>query len=199
MLAEIRGIEPKELVVPNRPWLRRLGDYVVRYVRESIEPADLRQIRQDDVFEGPLLQAALSATRNHLYGEVARLEELGINYSLTSVDICKVPRFGENNEVIGRKLGLQLMSEFVDGPTLGDSPKGIDIGHMCSAMRQYVDERTSQRLRFLCQVFDPSEYRIPEDSYKAVLIGLDPIFAEPTGNNRAIAHAEIDYLESLAA
>ncbi len=198
MSAEIMALEPKELVVPNKPWLRRIGNYVIRFVRDSVEPADLRLLRSLDPNDyNGRLATGLQRTGDRLLAESEQLSALEIPFAAYDVCVCRVPEFDAKGQWRGHKLGLQITSEFIDGLNLTESSAGVRLNGLCAAMKEYVDQRTAERQPYLCDIFTPDQFLVSEKSGEAVLVDIDPIFAQPTLHNQLAAHDLINQFSAL--
>lgn len=192
---------PGEAICERKPWLRRVDNDVIRYVRPSVEDSHVEFTRaiNEDLF----VRAALERKKDQLDDDLDFLRCLGVPVVASSTKVKDVPLFNRQGDVSKVSIGLEVTSQFVDGTRLDlylssmdANDRGAVTQPLSCSLREYVEIKMDAGEPFLGDIFTPHQYiasQTPENGVVSpVLADIDPIFAQPTIKNYQTSIALIE-------
>lgn len=203
MSGEVLPFGREELFIDEeKPWLRKVGGHIVRFVRESAEnpgPTDhyLSTLRRESL--NGILRLELERNARVLTEEWDYLRSLGISVVDSSVSVCPVPLYDEMGHYEGKHLGLKIVSKFVEGTPLNEigfsgQKYSLPVSTFCDTLRRYVDERQEVGKPIMKDIFQTKQY-IVEPNLDITLIDVDPFFLPVSNEVYNFGHGMIDYME----
>lgn len=196
MSEKIRTLVPGEQLAPGKPWLRRIGDRVIRYVRSAAESPAMLAMRGVDA-DGSLAftDRLLSLQRDRVEQELDLLENIGVPVISRSVEIDWVPVFQRDGKAEAYQRGIKIETPFLDGarldryqPRLQDQADDLEmqLATIYTALGEYVEYKAERQEPFLGDILGAQQYLAVNNETPfpdVTLIDIDPIFAAPTGTN----------------
>lgn len=208
MAEQVDYLLPGEQLVPRKPWLRLVGDEVVRYVRPTMESDRVKRARQFVEFTGErILEGVLEHEAKTLQKHLDLLRECGIPVVGTSVEITHVPEdYPSSTRAIGSHLGMMIRSEAAHGPALD----GFLLGRTEPEWKRWVSEpvvgglinyfqevgaleEVGEDPRFLADLYKPEQYVVDvalgNGLPLAKLVDVDPKFELVTAAKTSVSIA----------
>lgn len=181
---------PGESLNARKPWVRKVGDQVIRYVRNGIEDAVFLALREQDN-NSPVLVHLLEFQRRRLAAELDILRSHDIDVPEAKIEIRRIPAFvSPSQPPESMQLGLQITTPYIPGTQLdevGPAPKNPNnylaaLNTTFDGLRSYVNQRHAEGERYLGDIFFAEQYIYSGDP-NFTLVDLDPIFGVASDTN----------------
>lgn len=170
---------------PSKPWLRRVDDQVVRYVRGAVEGPVIRNARR--LLMPNEFDVILCERGQQLLDELDELREnYGLNIPPTSFEPAEVPVFAKEL-VLGKQRGLKVTTGYVEGQEVGEGIQVADKSAFVAAAKavheglsDYMVDRTHSGDEFLPDVFKIRQWLFNPAGVELSMVDTDPMFLPPT-------------------
>lgn len=200
-MASIDHVEFGELGEPVvgdqgiHPWIRCIGDEIVRYVRPSIEDPTILALRNSGRVGEAILPGVLGRVKDKLEMELEALKQHGVSVVNSTVEVCPIPVFDSRGNIVKSHLGLKINSELIDGIGIAYyHPESREERHEAieevnatfNGLERYVMERREAGEPPLSDIYGEFQYlygsTLGQNDNKLVLVDTDPMFMKPSSS-----------------
>lgn len=185
-----------EPVIGAHPWVRCIGDRIVRFVHPTAEDPAITLLRESGAAGELILPRALNQVKENLETELEALTKAGVPVVKSTVKVCPIPVFDLRGKIVDEHLGLQINSDYIYGTPIEyyapetDEERRKAMGEVnatFNGLEEYVINRVAGHQPCLSDIYGPHQYMFgsPEigGDPKVTLIDIDPYFMKNTAQN----------------
>lgn len=201
-----------EQLIGAHPWVRVVGDKVVRFVNPTIEDPNMALLREAGVTE--VIESTLRRNAQLHTAELDELEAAGVPVVKSTVSVQEIPvwekaRGRESFKISGSTLGIQIDSEYIYGIPIQyyepqderERERVLDqVTATCGTLASYVERRHSAGQPFLRDIYTENQYMYGSDrpggNKQIKLIDVDPYYMVPSTANVDWAMSSIESMDN---